>query len=335
MIYYRQKIDSFTETFEKCSVVVLLGENYSLLQKDAKKITDALAGKNADEEMRVNKYFNQEINEKRNEIITSLKTKSFFPGRQIILLNGLYEKDYEIITEIDAEWQNHDAITIVTMNTLPKKTDVTKSLASSDRIAVVNYTSSKMDQDFFVKRLTDAGIRFSGQEILDLLIDFANFTPETIFENEFEKLMLFKLYDDKPLSVDDFFDIISINYEVKELSLAVALAEKNILELEKNLSAFFSYSKSPISILQFVSAYFYKLSLIKLYGPTSFEVRREYPFLIAHDLQKAKQHVNQWSLQQISQVTDSLTASDLKLRKYPSLFQRSILTQSLHKIMEI
>ena len=73
MIYYRQKIDSFTETFEKCSVIVLLGENYSLLQKDAKKISDALAGKNADGEMRVNKYFNQEINEKRNEIESSKK----------------------------------------------------------------------------------------------------------------------------------------------------------------------------------------------------------------------------------------------------------------------
>ena len=98
MIYYRQKIDSFAETFGKCSVIVLLGENYSLLQKDAKKISDALAGQNADREMRVNKYFNQEINEKRNEIITSLKTKSFFPGRQIILLNELNEKDYKFIT---------------------------------------------------------------------------------------------------------------------------------------------------------------------------------------------------------------------------------------------
>ena len=131
MIIYRQKIDSFTETLERCSVIVLLGENYSLLQKDAKKISDALAGKIADEEMRVNKYFNQEINEKRNEIITSLKTKSFFPGRQIILLNELIEKDYKFITEIDAEWQNHDAITIVTMNALSKKSDVIKSLASS------------------------------------------------------------------------------------------------------------------------------------------------------------------------------------------------------------
>ena len=335
MIYYRQKIGSFVETFEKCSVIVLLGENYSLLQKDAKKISDALAGKIADEEMRLKKYYNHEINEKRNEIITSLKTKSFFPGRQIILLTELNEKDYKFITEIDAEWQNDDAITIVTMNASSKKSDVTQLLASSERIAVVNYTNCKIDGDFFVKRLTDAGISFSGKEVLDVLIDFSTFTPRNILENEFEKLILFKLYDDKPLSVDDFFDIISINYEVKELSMAVALAEKNIIELEKNLSAFFSYSKSPISILQFVSAYFYKLSLIKLYGPNSFEVRREYPFLIAHDLEKAKQHVNQWSLQQISQATDSLTASDLKLRKYTSLFHRSILTQCLHKIMEI
>ncbi len=335
MIYYRQRIDSFTETFEKCSVIVLLGENHSLLQKDAKKISDALAGNTANEEMRVKKYFNQEINEKRNEIITSLKTKSFFPGRQIILLNELNEKDYKIITEIDAEWQDDDAVTIVTMNVLSKKSDVLKLLASNDRIAVINYTKSKIDVDFFERRLTDAGINFSGKEVLDVLVDFANFTPENILENELKKLMLFKLNDEKPLSVDDFFDIISINYEVKELSLAVALAERNIIELEKSLSAFFSYSKNPISILHFVSAYFYKLYVIKLYGSTSFEVRREYPFLIAHDLEKAKQHVNQWSLQQISRVTDSLTASDLKLRKYPSSFQRSILTQCLHKIMEI
>ena len=113
-----------------------------------------------------------------------------------------------------------------------------------------------------MKRLTDAGINFSGKEVVNALIDFANFTPENILENELEKLMLFKLFDEKPLSVDDFFDIVSINYDVKELSLAVALAERNIIELEKNLSAFFSYSKSLISILHFVSAYFYKLSLI-------------------------------------------------------------------------
>ena len=34
-------------------------------------------------------------------------------------------------------------------------------------------------------------------------------------------------------------------------------------------------------------------------------------------LEKAKQHVKQWSLKQISWATDSLIASDLKLRKYP------------------
>ena len=167
-----------------------------------------------------------------------------------------------------------------------------------------------------MKEIDRCRYNFSGKEILDVLIDFANFTPENILENEFEKLMLFKLYDDKPLSVDDFFDIISINYEVKELKLAVALAERNIIELEKNLSAFFSYSRqSPISILQFVSAYFYKLSLIKLYGPTSFEVRREYPFLVAHDLEKAKQHVNKWSLQQISRATDSPHCFRFKIKK--------------------
>ena len=61
MIYYGKKIENLTETFEKCSVIVLLGENYSLLQKDAKKISDTLAGKNA-EGSGSNSSFLQETN---------------------------------------------------------------------------------------------------------------------------------------------------------------------------------------------------------------------------------------------------------------------------------
>ncbi|GIR96090.1 MAG: hypothetical protein CM15mP98_10600 [Paracoccaceae bacterium] len=72
-----------------------------------------------------------------------------------------------------------------------------------------------------------------------------------------------------------------------------------------------------------------------MYGPNSFEARREYPFLISSDLAKAKNYLKKWSLEQLTQATNSLTMSDLKLRKYPSLFQRSILTQYLLGILEI
>ena len=335
MIYYRQKISNFTEAFDKCSVIVLVGQNYKLLRKEAKKISDAIAGPEADDELRITRYFNKEINEKKHEIISSLRTKGFFSGRQIIFLNELSEKDCRIITEIDAEWQNDDAVTIITMDELSKNSDFKKSLASSARIALVTYTYNKVDGEFLISKLAEEGISFEGKEVLNALIDFAKFTPENILENELEKLKLFKLFDDKPLSINDFFDIVSVNYEIKELGLAVALAERNIIEIEKNLSTFFSQGKNPTSILQFISAYFYKLSLIKLYGPTSFEVRREYPFLINSDLEKSKIHVKRWSAEQINKVINYLTISDLKLRKYPSLFQRSILTQCLHKILEI
>ena len=93
--------------------------------------------------------------------------------------------------------------------------------------------------------------------------------------------------------------------------------------------------RNPLTILQFVSAYFQKLYLIKLYGPNNFEVRREYPFLIANDLEKAKNHAQIWSAKQLSLALNSLTIADLKLRKYPSPFQRSILTHCLRKIAEI
>ena len=99
MIYYREKINNLTEVFDNCSVIVLVSQNYNLLQKEVKKISDSIAGSKAEDEMRISRYFNQEINEKKLDILSSLRTKSFFPGRQIILLNGLSEKDCKIINE--------------------------------------------------------------------------------------------------------------------------------------------------------------------------------------------------------------------------------------------
>ncbi len=321
--------------FDNCSIVVLIGENYKLLLSEAKKIADIYAGPKADDELRIHRYFNKEIIGKRDEIISSLKTKSFFPGRQVIILNSLDERDYKIITEIDLEWRDQDALTIVTLNGLSKGSELKNLMNSSTRIAFVHYTKNKINNEFLTSKLSDENINFEGQEVLDTLIEFANFTSEDILENELEKLKLFKLFDDKPLSVEDFLNVVSVNYEVNELNLAVALAERNIKVLEGNLSGFFLRGTNPISILQFISAYFYKLYLIKLYGPTSFEARREYPFLIAKDLEKAKIHLKRWSLDQLSHATNSLTISDLKLRKYPSVFHRPLLTQCLHKIMEI
>ena len=39
-------------------------------QKEAKEISDAIAGPKADDEMRITRYFNQEINEKKQEILS-------------------------------------------------------------------------------------------------------------------------------------------------------------------------------------------------------------------------------------------------------------------------
>ncbi len=72
-----------------------------------------------------------------------------------------------------------------------------------------------------------------------------------------------------------------------------------------------------------------------MYGPNSFEARREYPFLVSSDLTKSKSYLKKWSLEQLTKVTNSLTTSDLKLRKYPSSFQHSILTQQLYRILEM
>ena len=62
-----------------------------------------------------------------------------------------------------------------------------------------------MDGESLKKYLTEEGIDLDGEEILETLVDFANFTPEDVLEREFDKLKLFKLYDDKPFICGRFY----------------------------------------------------------------------------------------------------------------------------------
>ena len=335
MIYYKQNIDSFTGIFDSYSVVVLLGNNQNLLSKEAKEIAVAIAGPKAEDEMRITKYHSHEISSKKTEIMSCLKTKSFFPGPSIIMLSEMLEKDFQLIFEIYTAWELNDPTTIITIDKLSKNSELKTLSDSSSRLALIYYPEPKIDKEFLINKLGREGISFANDEVLDAIIEYSKFSPENILEKELEKLKIYKLYDNKPLDMEDFWNLVSIEYETGELKLACELAERNLKEVERNLSLFFSMGKTPIAIMHFVGAYFYKLSLIKIYGASSFEVRREYPFLISGDLDRAQIQSKRWTSQQLREVTNLLTAADIKLREHGSLFQRNILTLCLHQLMEI
>ena len=88
MIYYRQNVYSLAGIFDDYSVVILLGENYKILQRDAKNISDEMAGPAAENEMRIKKYFNQEIN---------IQVFGYFEWIEIERPNGRVKKSYSII----------------------------------------------------------------------------------------------------------------------------------------------------------------------------------------------------------------------------------------------
>ena len=154
MIYQRQNINTFSGLFDNCSTIILLGENYNLLKNDIEEISLAIAGPKASEEMRLTTYFNQEIISKKDNIISSLKEKSFFPGRSVIVLNGLPQKDFRIIFEIDAAWKNLDPITVITMDELSSNSEIRKLSGANPRVALVSYNKNEIDAEFFKRKVS-------------------------------------------------------------------------------------------------------------------------------------------------------------------------------------
>ena len=66
MNYHRNNIGDLKEVFSKYSVIILHGRSQNFLFKEAKEISDVIAGPNAGTEMRLTTYSNQEISEKKD-----------------------------------------------------------------------------------------------------------------------------------------------------------------------------------------------------------------------------------------------------------------------------
>ena len=80
------------------------------------------------------------------------------------MLNGLPEKNYKIITEIASEWQNGDAITIVTMDGLSKNSELKKVLQSNSTMALINYSKNSLNSEVLKSKLNEDGIKFEGMK---------------------------------------------------------------------------------------------------------------------------------------------------------------------------
>jgi len=177
------------------------------------QLISKLLGPAGEEEMRLTRLPASDLRKDPALLTDALKAVGFFPGLRVALVEDANEAVGPIITQSLAEWATGDAQIIVTAGALKPTSKLRKAFeAHTKTYATAIYdnppTRAEIEND-----LKNSGINLPPQDVMHMLMDLAKVLEPGDFRQTLEKIGLYKLNDDKPLSANDISNCAPTSFE--------------------------------------------------------------------------------------------------------------------------
>ena len=177
------------------------------------QLISKLLGPAGEEEMRLTRLPASDLRKDPALLTDALKAVGFFPGLRVALVEDANEAVGPIITQSLAEWATGDAQIIVTAGALKPTSKLRKAFeAHTKTYATAIYdnppTRAEIEND-----LKNSGINLPPQDVMHMLMDLAKVLEPGDFRQTLEKIGLYKLNDDKPLSAKDISNSAPTSFE--------------------------------------------------------------------------------------------------------------------------
>lgn len=192
---------------------LIFGADAMRIALKRQQLISKLLGPAGEEEMRLTRLPASDLRKDPALLTDALKAVGFFPGLRVALVEDANEAVGPIITQSLAEWAPGDAQIIVTAGALKPTSKLRKAFeAHTKTYATAIYdnppTRAEIEND-----LKNSGINLPPQDVMHMLMDLAKVLEPGDFRQTLEKIGLYKLNDDKPLSAKDISNSAPTSFE--------------------------------------------------------------------------------------------------------------------------
>ncbi|MEM8655392.1 MAG: DNA polymerase III subunit delta [Pseudomonadota bacterium] len=167
------------------------------------EVVAALIGPQGEEEMRLTRIPAAELRKEPALLLDAVKAIGFFPGPRVALVEDANETVGPIVTDALSDWAPGDAQIVVTAGTLKPTSKLRKAFEAHPSAYAAGIYDNPPTRDEIERDLTAAGISNPPPEAMHLLMDLARQLEPGDFRQTLEKIGLYKLKDDTPLSAED------------------------------------------------------------------------------------------------------------------------------------
>ena len=295
--------------------VLIYGSDPMRVSDKRQQLIKSLLGRNADEEMRLARISGEILKKEPEQAIDLSKSRGFFQGPRALLIEDANEAITEIIIQAIDAWKDGDATIIVTAGLLKPSSKLRKFFEQQKSIFSIPIFDNPITKLEVERLIKDSGLENVSQEVVNQLAAIASELQPGDFRQSIEKLALYKLYDETPVTYQDIINCTPTSNEAEiDEVLNVVLAGKEF-RVSQILGRLSSQGTLPVTLIIAATRHFKALfSIISNPGGVNAGATALRPPIYGPRKEILINQARKWGPVKIKIAIKILTAADLQLR---------------------
>lgn len=295
--------------------VLIYGNDPMRVSNKRQQLIKSLLGSNADEEMRLSRISRENLKKTPEQAIDLCKTRGFFPGARALLIEEANETITDtIIKAIDA-WKDGDATVVVTSGSLKPSSNLRKFFEQKKNTFSAPIYDNPITKFEVEKIIAEAGLQNVTHDSFTQLAAIASELQPGDFKQSVEKLALYKLKDETPVTYQDIINCTPASNEADIDQVLNAVLTGNDFEVSQIVGRLRSQGILPVTLIIAATRHFKAVfSIISNPGGVSAGAAALRPPIYGPRKDALIKQAQKWGPEKIKTAIKILIATDLQLR---------------------
>ncbi|SEL15474.1 DNA polymerase III, delta subunit [Roseovarius nanhaiticus] len=279
------------------------------------EVIAALVGPTGEEEMRVTRMPAGELRKDPARLNDAVKAASFFPGPRVAFVEDATEALAAPILAALEDWREGDAQIIVTAGQLKPTSKLRKTFEAHKNAYAAAIYEEPPSRAEIEAMLQKSGLKNIGQEAMRDLNDLGRALDPGDFRQTVEKLALYKLNDDGPVTPEDIAACAPASVEADLDDILHIVAEARSGEIGPMMKQLRAQGVQPVGLVIAASRHFRGLyTAASDPGGVSQGIARMRPPVFGPRRDRMQRQAQAWGAANLQSALGVLTEVDLTLR---------------------
>lgn len=295
--------------------VLLFGPDAMRIALKRQDVIATLVGPEGENEMRLTRMSGAELRKDPARLLDAVKAQGFFPGQRVVLIEEATDGLSKIFLAAIQDWLPGDAMMVVTAGQLNARSALRKAFESSGSCAAIGIYTDPPTRDEIEATLKKSGIASIDPSAMTDLDNLSRQLDLGDFRQTIEKLALYKLGDDTPVTPEDIIDCAPLTSEAALDDAVNFAADGNSTAIVPQMRRLAGQGVNPTTLCIGATRHFRQLHAAASsdHGPEA-ALSRARPPVFGPRRDRMIRQARQWQTPRLEMAIKVLTDTDLALR---------------------